>query len=92
MSILDDEEIIQLLTKIKGIGRWTAEMILIFKLGRKDILPLNDVGVLKGYDRLFNNTNNQSILSIENISKKWEPYRSYATIYLYKAADTLDII
>lgn len=92
MSNMNNEEIIESLTKIKGIGTWTAEMILIFKLGRKDILPIKDLAVLRGFQNLYNYYERDSINILEKTSKKWKPYRSFATLYLYKAAGTKSIV
>ena len=89
---MSDEQIIKSLIVIKGIGTWTAEMILMFKLGRKDIMPIKDLAVLRGFQKLFNYNNKDSLTLLEKKSKKWKPYRSYAALYLYKAAGSKSIV
>ena len=92
MDSMSDEQIIKSLIVIKGIGTWTAEMILMFKLGRKDIMPIKDLAVLRGFQKLFNYNNKDSLTLLEKKSKKWKPYRSYAALYLYKAAGSNSIV
>ena len=86
-----DEEIIEELIKIKGIGRWTAEMFLIFNLCRPDVFPADDLGVLKGicicYNIKYPITKEHAI----RISKKWKPYRSVATWYLWRSLDPIPV-
>jgi len=84
---MSDEDIIKSLTKIKGIGRWTAEMIMIFELGRPDVMALGDIGVLRGYQKLKSGQRGRTLKSLQKISVKWKPYRSYAVLYLYRVAD-----
>ncbi len=79
-----DEEIIKDLTEIKGIGRWTAEMFLIFGLGRQDILPLGDLGLRKGIQTLYSFSENPSDENIIKIAQKWRPYRTIATWYIWR--------
>ncbi|MBI20926.1 MAG: hypothetical protein CL780_01600 [Chloroflexi bacterium] len=92
MDSMSDEQIVKSLIVIKGIGTWTAEMILMFKLGRKDIMPIKDLAVLRGFQKLFNYNNKDSLTLLEKKSKKWKPYRSYAALYLYKAAGSKSIV
>ena len=82
---LADEEIISELVQVKGIGRWTAEMFLIFNLGRLDVMPLNDLGVRKAIKKLYDLPDLPNITQIQEISSKWKPYRSIATWYLWKS-------
>ncbi len=82
-----DEEVYQKLTALKGIGSWTAKMFLIFVLDRKDILPYEDVAFLQAYMWLYK-TNDCSKQSIEKRCKKWKPYSSIASRYLYRALDS----
>ena len=79
-----DEEIIKDLTEIKGIGRWTAEMFLIFGLGRQDILPLGDLGLRKGIQTLYSFNENPTDENIIKIAQKWRPYRTVATWYIWR--------
>lgn len=81
---LPDEEFINELTKIKGIGRWTAEMILIFALKRPDVFSMGDLGLRTAVSRLYLVERND-IAKIEKITLKWRPYRSLASRYLWKS-------
>ncbi|HSX48957.1 MAG TPA: DNA-3-methyladenine glycosylase, partial [Candidatus Saccharimonadales bacterium] len=81
---LDDESVIVELTKVKGIGRWTAEMILIFGLRRTDVFSLGDLGLRKAVSNLYG-VSIDDIKKIEEISLKWSPNRSVAARYLWKS-------
>tara|TARA_B100001093_G_scaffold452390_1_gene460395 strand:+ start:472 stop:1098 length:627 start_codon:yes stop_codon:yes gene_type:complete len=88
---MDDDEVINDLIQIKGIGRWTAEMFLIFNLCRPDIFPLDDVGAIKGLCKCHNikyPTDNDDLMEIIN---KWRPYRSVATWYLWRSLDPIPV-
>ena len=89
---MQDEEIISQLTKVKGIGRWTAEMFLIFCLGRKDIFPVGDLGVRKAIQRLYSLPELPSPSTMLHIAQSWKPYRSIATWYLWKSLSKFDSI
>ena len=84
---MEDEEIIERLTLVRGIGRWTVEMLLIFRLGRPDVLPLDDLGVRKGFARVFRNGKLPEPGSMRRRAEAWRPYRSVATWYLYRALE-----
>ena len=88
---MDDEEIIQDLVQVKGIGRWTAEMFLIFNLCREDILPLDDIGMIKGLCKLYNISYPTNTEDIVKIAEKWRPYRSVATWYLWRSLDPIPV-
>lgn len=88
----EDEEIINELTKLKGIGRWTAEMFLIFCLERKDVFPLKDLGIKKAIQRWYFNTEYPDEQSIIDLSNIWKPYRSIASWYLWKSLSNFDTI
>ncbi len=88
---LTDEEIIQELTKVKGIGRWTAEMILIFHLQRPDVFSLGDLGLRNAVSKLYR-VPREDLKKIEKISLKWKPYRSYAARYLWDGLDEKIIV
>ena len=88
---LEDEEIIAQLTKIKGIGRWTAEMYLIFNLCRPDIFPVKDIGVIKGICNCYNLKYPISDHHAKTISEKWKPWRSVATWYLWRSLDPIPV-
>ena len=83
LNKISDSEIIRLLTKIKGIGEWTVQMLLIFHLGRIDILPQNDLAIRKNYRKFKKLDNLITPKEIIEISKKWKPYRSVASWYLW---------
>jgi DNA-3-methyladenine glycosylase II len=83
----DDEEVIKHLTSIKGVGRWTAEMFLIFYLQRPNVLPLADLGLLKAFEKHYKKERK----AIEKHSKKWHPYRSVATWYLWRSLDPVPV-
>lgn len=85
---LSDDEVIELLTKIKGVGRWTAEMFLMFTLGREDIFSAGDWGLLKGLMKVYALKDKPSKKKIEQITQKWQPYRTYASMALWRAIDT----
>lgn len=87
---MNNEEVIALLTQIKGVGKWTVEMILMFTLGREDIFALDDLGLKQGVIRLYNlkETDKKVLIKkIEKISSKWSPYRTYASRYLWNWKD-----
>ncbi|MEK7561017.1 MAG: DNA-3-methyladenine glycosylase 2 family protein [Patescibacteria group bacterium] len=84
---MDDEAIIGELTQIKGIGRWTAEMFLIFALGREDIFSFGDLGLRRAFARLYGAQKARSQKSVEKITRRWSPYRSYASLALWNVVD-----
>jgi DNA-3-methyladenine glycosylase II len=81
---LEDEAVIETLCEIKGVGRWTAEMILIFRLGRMDILPVDDLGIQKGFQRLFGLRKPPSGERMVKLSRPFRPYRSVLCWYLWR--------
>jgi DNA-3-methyladenine glycosylase II len=87
LSGMTDDEIILELIKVKGIGRWTAEMFLIFCLGREDVIPIGDLGIRKAIQILYNLPQLPTPSSMLAISLPWKPYRSIATWYLWKSLD-----
>jgi 3-methyladenine DNA glycosylase/8-oxoguanine DNA glycosylase len=82
-----DEEIIERLTTVRGIGRWTVEMMLIFDLGRLDVWPVADYGVQKGFAKTFGRRKLPTKKQFEKIGNKWRPYRSVAAWYFWRALD-----
>ena len=88
---MTDEEIIQDLIQIKGIGRWTAEMFLIFNLCRADIFPLDDIGMIKALCKLNNIPYPTEREIVIKIGEKWKPYRSVATWYLWRSLDPIPV-
>jgi DNA-3-methyladenine glycosylase II len=86
-QVMDDEEAIELLCTLKGVGRWTAEMVLIFTLLRPDILPLGDIGLIRGMERLYNEGDKMSKQELLNTAEAWRPYASAATWYIWRSMD-----
>ena len=84
---MDDEEIVEHLTQVRGIGRWTVEMLLMFGLGRPDVLPLGDLGVRKGFGMTFARGELPEPEVIARRAQRWRPYRSVASWYLWRALE-----
>jgi DNA-3-methyladenine glycosylase II len=87
---MSDEEIIERLTQIKGVGRWTVEMLLIFTLGRPDVLPVDDYGIRQGFAIAFRKRKLPEPEQILKHGKRWRPYRTTASWYLWRAVDLPD--
>jgi 3-methyladenine DNA glycosylase/8-oxoguanine DNA glycosylase len=87
VRLMEDEEIIERLTAVRGIGRWTVEMLLIFKLGRPDVLPLGDLGVRKGFALTFGKRKLPEPGTMSRRAERWRPYRSVASWYLWRALE-----
>jgi DNA-3-methyladenine glycosylase II len=89
---MSDEEIIQFLTQIKGVGKWTVQMLLMFTIGRPDILPVDDLGIQQAMIRLFNLDANDKQLKNNMIARAevWRPYRTIACRYLWRWKDTIN--
>ena len=90
-SYLSDEEIINNLIKVKGIGRWTAEMFLIFNLCRPDIFPADDLGLIKGICKCYKLDYPISKEHAIKLSEKWRPWRSVATWYFWRSLDPIPV-
>ncbi len=86
---MPDAEVIERLTAVRGVGRWTVEMLLIFTLGRPDVLPVTDLGVRKGFQHAYGMKRLPAYSTLERAGRNWAPYRSIAAWYLWRAADTL---
>ena len=80
-----DEEVIARITAVKGLGRWSAEMFLMFRLNRPDILPVGDLGIVKGMQRLFGMKRRPSERTMIRLAEPWRPYRSIASWYVWRA-------
>jgi 3-methyladenine DNA glycosylase/8-oxoguanine DNA glycosylase len=89
LADLDDEAIIARLIAVRGVGRWTVEMLLIFYLGRPDILPLDDLGIKKGFKAAYRMKKLPHVRTLTRAGKRWTPYRSVASWYLWRAAETV---
>jgi DNA-3-methyladenine glycosylase II len=84
---MDDAVLIERLIEVRGIGRWSAEMFLMFRLGRPDVLPLDDYSLRKAYAKAFNKRALPSPRTLERHGEKWRPYRTVASWYLWRALD-----
>jgi 3-methyladenine DNA glycosylase/8-oxoguanine DNA glycosylase len=85
---LKDAEIIATLTEIRGIGRWTVEMFLIFNLGRPDVLPVGDLGVRRGFQFAYRKRGLPTPEQLDKHGLRWAPHRTHAARYLWRAADS----
>lgn len=81
---MDDEQVVESLTAVKGIGRWTAEMFLIFVLNRPDVWPVDDLGLRKGVQRVFGMEVLPSVRDLRGMGDRWRPWRSIATWYFWR--------
>jgi len=84
---MDDETIIQTLTPIKGVGRWTVEMLLIFRLHRWDVLPVDDLGVRAGIRHVYGLAELPDKQTVRSLGEQWRPYRTIATWYLWRSLE-----
>ncbi len=84
---MSDEEIILRLTEVRGIGRWTVEMLLLFDLGRPDVWPVDDYGVRKGFAKIFGRRKLPTPKQLMKFGEKWRPYRSVAAWYFWRALE-----
>ena len=87
VDALDDEAVIAALTKVKGIGRWTAEMFLMFRLHRPDVLPVGDLGILTAVQKVYGMRKRPTPDRLLRIGETWKPYRSIACWYLWRSLD-----
>jgi DNA-3-methyladenine glycosylase II len=90
LARMSDEEIIERLIAVRGIGRWTVEMLLLFDLGRPDVWPVADYGVRKGFAKTFGRRKLPTPKQLMKIGKKWQPYRSAAAWYFWRALDKVE--
>lgn len=84
---MDDEEIVQRLIQVRGVGRWTVEMLLIFQLGRLNVLPVDDFGVRNGFRIAYKKRKMPTPKQLRQFGSRWHPYRTVAAWYLWRAAD-----
>jgi len=84
---LGDDEIVERLIRVRGIGRWTVEMLLIFQLGRPDVLPVDDFGVRNGFRIAYRRRSMPTPKQVFQYGERWKPYRTVAAWYLWRAAD-----
>ena len=85
----DDEEVISRLTTVRGIGRWTSEMFLMFVLNRPDVLPVDDLGLREAAKRFYGLSDRPQAAELTQLAEPWRPYRSIATWYLWRGLDQL---
>ena len=88
---LSDVEAVDRLCKIKGVGVWTAEMFLIFNLGRPDVLPLADIGLIRGIEKHYYNSERIDKKELEKFRTKWSPWCTVATWYLWRSLDPIPV-
>ena len=88
---LKDKEIIDKLCKIKGIGPWTAQMFLIFRLGRPNVLPLGDIGLINAINLHYNKGEKLSEIELIKFKEKWKPWCSVATWYMWRSLDPIPV-
>lgn len=87
MSTMHHDDIVAALVPIRGIGRWTVEMMLMFRLGRPDVLPIDDLGIRKGAQRVDGLDGMPAPKALQARGESWGPYRTYASLYLWRIAD-----
>ena len=88
---MGDEEVIADLVQVRGVGRWTAEMFLMFNLLRPDVFPLDDLGLQKGIRLAYFRNRKVSVQSMNKLGERWRPWRSVATWYLWRSLDPLPV-
>lgn len=84
---MSDEEVVQELVKLRGVGRWTVQMLLIFALLRQDVFPIDDIGLIRGMEKLYNSGNPLETSELYEISEKWIPYRTMGVWYIWRSID-----
>lgn len=87
---LSDDDAIRELDEVKGVGRWTAEMFLIFMLGRTDVLPVDDLGLQKAAKRIYKLRKLPTRERFERLAEKWHPFSSISTLYLWRSTEKPD--
>jgi len=94
LSRMNNEEVIDYLTQIKGVGRWTTEMLLMFALSREDVFAVDDLGLQQAMIRLYDLKHRKKKIMLDKISKislQWSPYRTYACMYLWRWKDNVPV-
>ena len=84
---MSDEEVVQELVKLRGVGRWTVQMLLIFALLRQDVFPIDDIGLIRGMEKLYNSGKPLKTSELNEISEKWIPYRTMGVWYIWRSID-----
>ncbi len=88
---MSDDELVEELTQVRGIGRWTAEMFLIFYMMRPDVFPLGDLGLQKAMSLHYNRGRPLGVRKLAALSKQWQPWRSVATWYMWRSLDPIPV-
>jgi 3-methyladenine DNA glycosylase/8-oxoguanine DNA glycosylase len=91
IRLMEDDAIIERLTSVRGIGRWTVAMLLIFRLGRPDVLPADDYGIRKGFARAYTQGELPARKDVEAYGARWKPYRTVASWYLWRLAEQVPL-
>ncbi len=91
LAELDDDEVSAQLTAVKGLGQWTADMFLIFHLGRPDVLPVGDLGVRRAVERAYGLTTLPTADELVALAEPWRPHRSLASLYLWRSLDAVPV-
>src|ERR1700682_3998711 len=92
LAKMTDEEIIERLIAVRGIGRWTVEMLLLFDLGRPDVWPVHDYGVRKGFAKIFGKRQLPTPKQLMKLGEKWRPFRSVVAWYCWRALDKQEVV
>lgn len=87
LAVMSEDELVTALTAVKGIGVWTAHMFMIFHLHKSDVLPVGDLGIRKGFQKLFQLKQQPSAVEMETLALSWRPYRTLASWYLWRLTD-----
>jgi DNA-3-methyladenine glycosylase II len=91
LSELPDDEVAAQLTAVKGIGKWSADMFLMFHLGRPDVLPVGDLGIRKAVERLYELPAVPDAAEVERIAEPWRPHRTLASLYLWTSLEAVPV-
>ena len=86
-DLMSDEEVIEELIKLRGVGRWTVQMLLIFALLRQDVFPIDDIGLIRGMEKLYNSENTLEKSALYEISETWKPSRTMGVWYIWRTID-----
>jgi DNA-3-methyladenine glycosylase II len=92
LSTMSDEDVITSLVRVRGIGRWSAEMFLIFRLHRPDVLPVGDLGIVNAVQRVYRLRKRPTPERILRLGEAWRPYRSIASWYLWRSLDNVPVV
>lgn len=88
---LPDDEVIEQITAVKGLGRWSADMFLMFHLGRKDVLPVGDLGVRRAAERAYELPELPDAETLQDLARPWAPHRTLASFYLWESLDAIPV-